>query len=193
MGQACRVAWAEDVAWLLCSLGSLISLIRSFNIPWEPNPYSSSCRYEKHEILDIFKRKTASVFRFALSIVVVVLAAQSCLTLCNPIDRSPLGSSVHKILQARILESIFIPFSRHLPDPGTKLRSLALQSDSLPSEPPGKPTELVCRARITTLQFHSKSKEGNSFSRINDATLDQATGNFLIEDLDFISTSFRAK
>ena len=33
-----------------------------------------------------------------------VLVAQSCLTLCDPMDYSPPGSSVHEILQARILE-----------------------------------------------------------------------------------------
>ena len=38
--------------------------------------------------------------------------AQSCLTLCNPMDCSPLGSSLHGILQARILEWVAIPFSR---------------------------------------------------------------------------------
>ena len=43
---------------------------------------------------------------------VKVLVAQSCPTLCNPIDCSPLGSSVHGILQARILEWVVIPFSR---------------------------------------------------------------------------------
>ena len=37
---------------------------------------------------------------------------QSCLTLCNPMDRSPPGSSVHGILQARILEWVAMPFSR---------------------------------------------------------------------------------
>ena len=36
---------------------------------------------------------------------------QSCLTLCNPIDSSPLGSSVPGILQARILEWVAISFS----------------------------------------------------------------------------------
>ena len=35
---------------------------------------------------------------------VEVLAAQSCPTLCNPMDHSPTDSSVHGILQARILE-----------------------------------------------------------------------------------------
>ena len=36
---------------------------------------------------------------------------QSCPTLCDPIDGSPLGSSVHGILQARILEWVAISFS----------------------------------------------------------------------------------
>ena len=38
--------------------------------------------------------------------------AQSCLTLCNPIDCSLPGSSVHRIFQARILEWVAISFSR---------------------------------------------------------------------------------
>ena len=46
------------------------------------------------------------------AVLVLVLVAQSCLTLCDPIDCSPPGSSVHGILQARILERIAIPFSR---------------------------------------------------------------------------------
>ena len=41
-----------------------------------------------------------------------VLVTQSCLTLCNPMNYSPLGSSVHGILQARILGWVAIPFSR---------------------------------------------------------------------------------
>ena len=41
-----------------------------------------------------------------------VLVTQSCLSLCNPMDCSPPGSSVHGILQARILEWVAIPFSR---------------------------------------------------------------------------------
>ena len=39
------------------------------------------------------------------------LIAQSCLTLCDPIDCSTAGLSVHGILQARILEWVAIPFS----------------------------------------------------------------------------------
>ena len=43
---------------------------------------------------------------------VKVLVAQLCLTLCNPMDCSLPGSSVHGILQARILKWFAIPFSR---------------------------------------------------------------------------------
>ena len=59
---------------------------------------------------------------------------QSCITLCNPMDYSP-------ILQARILGWVAIPFSRgsSQPNPGIEPRSPAWQADSLPAEPPGKP------------------------------------------------------
>ena len=67
------------------------------------------------------------------------LVAQSCPTLCDPIDCSTPGSSVHGIFQARIMEWVAIPFSRDFPDPGVESRSPALKADSLLSEPPGKP------------------------------------------------------
>ena len=66
-----------------------------------------------------------------------VLVAQLCPTLCNPMDCSLPDSSVHGILQARILEQVAIPFSQDLPDPGIKPMSPALQEASLSSEPPG--------------------------------------------------------
>ena len=43
---------------------------------------------------------------------VCVKSLQSCQTLCDPMDCSPPGSSVHGILQARILGWVAIPFSR---------------------------------------------------------------------------------
>ena len=66
---------------------------------------------------------------------VLVLLAQSCLTLCDPMDYSLPRSSVHEIVQARLLEWVTSPSPRDLPDPGIEPRSLALQVDSLPSEP----------------------------------------------------------
>ena len=66
-----------------------------------------------------------------------VLVAWSSLTLCDPMDCNPPGSSVHGILQARILEWA-IPFPGDLPNPRVKSRSFVLQADSLLSEPPEK-------------------------------------------------------
>ena len=42
----------------------------------------------------------------------VLLCAQSCLTLCDSMDFNPSGSSVHGILQARILECVAVSSSR---------------------------------------------------------------------------------
>ena len=55
-------------------------------------------------------------------------------TLCDPMDYT-----AHGILQARMLEWVAFPFSRGSPNPGIKPRSPALQVDSLPAEPQGKP------------------------------------------------------
>ena len=60
-------------------------------------------------------------------------------TLCDPMDCSPPGSSAHGILQARILEWVAIPFSRGSSQPRVEPRSPEFQADSLLSEPPGKP------------------------------------------------------
>ena len=65
--------------------------------------------------------------------------AQSCRTLCDPMDCSPLGSSVHGIFQARILEWVAISFSRGSSRPRDWTQVSALQADTLTSEPPGKP------------------------------------------------------
>ena len=60
---------------------------------------------------------------------------QSRPTLCDPMDCRPPSSSLHGILQARILEWVAMPFCRDLPDP--KIRPTypvtpALQAGSLP-------------------------------------------------------------
>ena len=59
-----------------------------------------------------------------------VLIAQSYPTLCDPMDCSLPGSSVHGILQARILEWVAFPPTGDLSNSGTKPRSPALQEDS---------------------------------------------------------------
>ena len=55
------------------------------------------------------------------------LVAQSCLTLCDPVDCSPWGFSVHGIFQARILEWVAISSSRGIfLNQGLKLHLLCL-------------------------------------------------------------------
>ena len=53
---------------------------------------------------------------------VLCLVNQSCLTLCHPIDCSPPGSSVHGILQARILEWVAMPSSGGSSQPRDQLQ-----------------------------------------------------------------------
>ena len=53
---------------------------------------------------------------------VVVLVAQSCPTLCDPMNCSPPGSSVHEPFQARILEWVAISFSRGSSQPRDQTR-----------------------------------------------------------------------
>ena len=74
-----------------------------------------------------------------MCIYMVCVVIQSCPTLCDPMDCSLPDSSVHGILQVRILEWVVISSLGDLPDPGIEPWSPALQANSLLSEPPGKP------------------------------------------------------
>ena len=65
--------------------------------------------------------------------------AQSSPTLCNPMDCSLPGFSIRGIFQARVLEWVAISFSRGSSPPRDRTQVSALQTDALPSEPPGKP------------------------------------------------------
>ena len=56
--------------------------------------------------------------------------------LCDPVDCSLPGFSVHGILQARILEWVTITFSRGIFPTRDRTRSPALEADALTSEPP---------------------------------------------------------
>ena len=77
--------------------------------------------------------------RVGVYYVVKMTVAQSCLTLWDPMDGSPQGSSIHGILQWRILQWVAISFYRGSSWPGDGIWSPTLQADSLPSESPGKP------------------------------------------------------
>ena len=66
------------------------------------------------------------------------LAAQSCPILCDPMDCSSPGSSVHGDSPARVLQWVAIPFSRGSSQPRDWTQVSCIAADSLPSEPPGK-------------------------------------------------------
>ena len=76
---------------------------------------------------------------------VACVHAQLCLTLCDPMDYSPPGSSIHGILQAGILSGLPCPPPGDLPNPGTEPTSPiapAWPLDSLLTEPSGSPLSL---------------------------------------------------
>ena len=89
-----------------------------------------------------FKDMTATWSSGNYVMVKSVKVAQSCLTLCDPMDCSPPGSSVHGILQARILEWVAVPFSRRSSQPRDRTQVSHIAGGFLIlSEPPGKPSK----------------------------------------------------
>ena len=71
---------------------------------------------------------------------------QSCLTLCNPIDGSPPGSSVPGILQARTLEWVAFPSPMHELSEVTQL--FPTLSDPMDCSPPGSSIHGIFQASV---------------------------------------------
>ena len=104
-------------------------------LPSQPGPPPSVLFYERNQII------------------FCVLVAPLCPTFCDRMDCSQPGSSVHGILQARILEWVAIPFSRGYSDPRIEPGSPALQADSLPSEPTGRPNSILHKCNYFDLCY----------------------------------------
>ena len=85
---------------------------------------------------------------------------QLCLTLCNPMNCSPPGSSVPGILQARKLELVAMPSSGGSSQPRDWTQVSPLQADSLPYEPPGKPKNTGVGS-LSVLQGNFLNQESN--------------------------------
>ena len=75
---------------------------------------------------------------------------QSCLTLCDPIDGSPLGSSVPGIFQARVLKWLPLPSPKVIAAAtaaATSLQSCPTLCDPIDGSPPGSPVPGFLQAR----------------------------------------------
>ena len=86
-----------------------LQLERACTQQWRPSTAKNKQILKKNQ--NTVKLKNVSCISLYVKSVVVKVA-QSCLTLCNPTNHSPPGSSVHGVLQARILQWIAMPFSR---------------------------------------------------------------------------------
>ena len=100
----------------------------------------------------------------------VMLVTQSCPTLCDPMDCSPSGSSVHGILQARILEWIGIPFSRGSSQPRDRTQVSCIAGRFFTVWATGKtnqgsnPTPLHWKHRVLNTRLSGKSWHWSSLT-----------------------------
>ena len=69
-----------------------------------------------------------------------VLVAQPCPTLCDPMDAAHQAPLSMGFSRQEYWSGLPFPSPGDLPNPGSEPRSPTLQADSLPAEPPGKPT-----------------------------------------------------
>ena len=80
---------------------------------------------------------------------IMCLVAQSCPTLCNPWNCNPPSPSLHgDCLGKNTGSGLPRPPPGDLPNLGVEPRSPALQADSLPSKPPGKPPQIWNASQI---------------------------------------------
>ena len=74
--------------------------------------------------MHLVKMKHYSMIISRITASAVCSVAQSCLTLCDPMDCSPPGSSFHGSFQARIGGGMSLPIPGDVPDPGMEAASL---------------------------------------------------------------------
>ena len=108
----------------------------------------------------VYSKKETDLFSICESTCVHAKSLQSCLTVSYPMDCSPPGSSVHGILQTRILQRLPCPPPGDLPDSGMKPVSpmaSELYVDSLPLSNRGSPVYPHCKHACYTTSVVSDS------------------------------------
>ena len=118
-------SWAPWVSWVLaggpthissnpwtCMAGSTACTCNTEPcLPWRPSPDTHLMDASHHCSLFQFPYQLQSTHQNLSFFCLLVKATQSCPTLCDPMDYNLPGSSVHGILQARMMEWVTIPFS----------------------------------------------------------------------------------
>ena len=90
----------------------LNKLIKNINCLQKMKYFSQGLVRKTSEFKPDSSREVTECVCVCVCVCTHALVVQSCQTLWDPMDYNPLGSSVHGISQARILEWIAIPFSR---------------------------------------------------------------------------------
>ena len=110
----------------------------SCDIGWDCLPHDSKPLLNSHltgnQISNVWQQNHA---------LLCCLVTQSCLMLCHSMDWSLPGSSVHGILQARILEWVTVPFSRRSCRPRNRTQVSRTAGSFFTTKPPGKPCSTV--------------------------------------------------
>ena len=103
-----------------------------------------------------------------------VKVTQARPALCNPMDHTICG-----ILQARILEWAAVPFSKGSSQPRDQTKCPALQADSLPAEPQGKPKKQGTPVIMSTqtpeldLYLHAPAKRTRGSQKMANSRADR--------------------
>ena len=95
----------SSIKYFKNTLTNLLCNLFSFNI-------CAGMIYWTYLYLNKSKRALTINYDYVFNIRIHCLCAQSCLTLCNPMDSNLPGSSDHGILQTRMLEQVAISYSR---------------------------------------------------------------------------------
>ena len=123
MGQKTSVDQMENIDW-----GKWVWL--SSFVPQEESSLKSAILTPGPSLKYLDESKQSfNLNSVILSSLTCCSVTKSCPALCDPMDCSLPASSVHGILQERILEWVAIPCSRDLPNPGIEPKSPALQAD----------------------------------------------------------------
>ena len=144
--------WVQPLGWedpLEKKIATHFSNL-AWEIPWTEQPRGlQSMRLQELDTTDwlnhhhhlLYIRHCSEYFKTRTSfniILCVHMCAQPCPTLCNPMDCSPPGCSVHGISQARILEWVAISSCRGSSQPRDWIHVSCLAGGFFTTAPPGK-------------------------------------------------------